>query len=179
MKKTCPCCNKTFTRRKKIEGQMCCPNCAQPLYCPSNGKVYTQAEKEAVDSLVKLLEELISARDGVRFEFDLPGQQRERVILYLIITRSRSYLSKVPDDFGWTSASFTIELAESIVEGWAAAWIESYAQINSHVSKAAHDLYRSRKVQAQVEANQHHIFVDLMSYTTGGTNAYVAGTGLD
>lgn len=174
----CPLCRKGFDRRKKG----CCPNCSEPLYYPGGrlkGQVLTQAEKEAADHCLEMLEEAISRRDGVRFEFDAPGERKERSILYQIIIRARLYLSKVPDMYGWTSASFSIDLLTDIVEGWAAAWIKSFAQINSSVARAAHELYRSRKIQEQVDRNQRSTFVELSSFVGGGAYAYHPGSGLD
>lgn len=87
--KTCPQCQKDFSRRENGGG---CPHCHVQL-CIINGIVRLKEDKETVDEIITVFHNHLDRISGTVNTFEVSETSRERQFAYRLVERTKKYFS--------------------------------------------------------------------------------------
>lgn len=165
----CPACTEIFqlskSKNRLLNNQPHCPKCGIRLHFPSgklNGQTMLYADKECAETIVRLVEEVISSRGNILFEFE-PGGERsaELVHAYALLDRSKTFLRKQQNDLGLSPHAFTVELVKLVLAD--PFWkdnLKSLAMIRNNIGRYAQDLFRDKKLRFEQNEARAMTFVD-------------------
>lgn len=180
--RTCPDCNRTFKRCKKIDKVRTCPGCSVGLYYDGEETILLSVRTAAVkaaDSVVGVLEAHISKRDGLSFKFEGACRAKELKLAYALIERAEAYLLR-QIDIGVSAVEFCIEIVEWVLlDPFWARITNSIAMFIRHVGRFATDVFLKHKTHIEVVEAEDEMssLSDFFSYPRdGGEPCYQAVT---
>lgn len=171
--RVCPECSHSFKRCKMKDKIRTCPKCRLEIYY-DGGKTLVLAEKmariEASSSVVEILENHISKRDGLNFKFEGADRWKELKLAYSLIERAEGFLSR-QIDIGLSAVDFCIEIVNEVLSDrfWAQV-TKSIAMFIKYVSRFANDVFARHKdsIEARVRDEDLSSMADFLSYEEGG-----------
>lgn len=180
--RTCPDCDYTFKKCKKIDRERTCPGCGVGLYYDGEGTILLSVRTAAVKaagSVVGVLERHISKRDGLDFIFEGACRAKELRLAYMLIERAEGYLSR-QIDIGVSAVEFCIEIIEGVLSDpfWSKV-TNSIAMFIRYIGQYATEVFLSHKsaIEAEESAKRTSSLSDFLSYASdGGESCYQAVT---
>lgn len=140
----CPSCYSEFRRCKRVNEIRTCPCCAIQIHYINEDTILYEDKLQAA-RLVAVLEEHISKRDRIEFEFEGASKSKELHLAYSIIDRARKYLARQVD-IGLTALEFCLEIVTDILgsEFWGRV-TKSFAYFMKHISDFAKEVFVRRR----------------------------------
>jgi hypothetical protein len=132
-----------------------------------NGDTILYEDKLHAARLVGLLENHISKRDGLAFEFEGAARVKELKLAYSLIDRAKAYLAR-QIDVGLSALEFCMEIVELILSNpfWGKV-VQSIAMFMRHVSSFAKEVFLKHKesVERRDRDDELSTFADFFSYS--------------
>lgn len=154
--KTCPNCKQDIIRRKNA-----CPKCNAKIVL-HKGEYFLESEKEAALFLIKSLENLILKRDGVVVE--KTKEPIEWKFAWDYVKRTREFLSKQPQTYGITVATFLGGLWAHISKNlWWYEHLDSLRMLSKQLPKFAMEYWREVKEVEKIRQYNQAKVADLRS----------------
>lgn len=165
----CPGCSYSFKRCKMKDKIRTCPKCELGIcYDGDNTLILAvkQAQIEASTSVVEILENHISKRDGLNFRFEGAERWKELNLAYSLIERAEGFLGR-QIDIGLGAVEFCIEVVNEVLSDrfWAQV-TKSIAMFIKYVSRFASEVFVRHKdsIQAGVRDEELSSMADFSSY---------------